>query len=298
MTRPFSRVFCIANPAAGVRRGVRVAVEKALVMAGVDFAIRDTTGPGHGTALARQAVSQGADLVVAVGGDGTVNEVGRALVGGDVPMGVVPAGSGNAFARALGISLRPRKAVFQALSGQVLALDAGRVGEEVFFCSLGIGLDAEVVRRYNARTGKRRGLLPYVWLTLKALRSFQPESVRVVLDEVREVALCPLVLAVANTAQYGNGAIIAPGAVPDDGVLDVCSISQTNRLILALNAGRLFAGTIDRMPGVEVFRVRKLRIERASGGYFHVDGEAREGPASLAVEVMPGALKVALPKKQ
>lgn len=294
----FSRVVCIANPAAGVRRGVRVAVEKALVMAGVDFAIWDTTGPGHGTALALQAVRQGADLVVAVGGDGTVNEVGRALVGGDVPMGVAPAGSGNAFARALGISLRPRRAVAQVLSGQVRMLDVGRVGEEIFLCSLGIGLDAEVVRRYNARTGKRRGLLPYVWLTLKALRSFWPEPVQLVMDEGRSVDLHPLLLAVANVAQYGNGAIIAPGAAPDDGMLDVCAISQTNRLILALNAGRLFTGTIDRMPGVEMFRVRKLRIERASGGWFHVDGEAREGPASLAVDVMPGALQVVLPKKQ
>jgi YegS/Rv2252/BmrU family lipid kinase len=283
------------NPVAGTRRRVRASVVGALEGAGVGYTFFETTHSGHAFELACVAVEQASDLVLAIGGDGTVNEVGRALVGSSIPLGVVPVGSGNAFARALGISLKPERAVVQALTSQVKALDVGTVGDMIFLSTAGIGLDADVAFRYGRRTNKRRGLLPYLMVTAQALMAFRSVPVRLVLDETDEYDVCPLLVTVANTAQFGNGAIIAPGAVPNDGILSVCVIEDNRRLETVLNAWRLFHGSIDRLPNVRLYEAHTVCIKRATPGGFQADGEACDGPAQLDFGVRPGALRVAWP---
>ncbi|MDP6039016.1 MAG: diacylglycerol kinase family lipid kinase [Candidatus Latescibacteria bacterium] len=296
MISQFSHVLGIMNPKAGVRHNMQPRVVAACEKLGINFRLELTQYPGHATELAEDALQGGFDLVVAIGGDGTINEVGRALVGTDVPMGVVPAGSGNAFARALGLSFDPAKACEAFVQPQICKLDAGRVGDVIFFSAAGLGIDAEVVRGYAARTG-RRGLLPYVVLTVQTLRTFRPESMFLVLDSGSEIERCPLLVAVANIAQYGSGVTIAPHAVPNDGLFDVCVVTHPGWVRLALNAYRLFTGTINRMPGVEMFRAKKVCIRRQAEGWFQFDGEAQKGDKTLEFEILAGALKLVLPKR-
>ena len=290
-----SKPVCIVNPIAGRGRRARAIVEKALRAAGIDPILHETRAKGHGFELALQALETGATCVIAAGGDGTLNEVAGALVDNRVPLGVIPMGSGNAFARAWKISLNPSNACHQLVSSAILAMDVGVVEGHLFLSTAGLGLDAEVARRYAARTGKRRGLIPYVTQTLSALVACEPCPVRLIVDDRATSDCRPLLLVVANTANYGSGAVIAPGADPCDGLLSVRVFEPRNLWSLAINARRLFTRSIDRMPGVSGFEARSLRVERSEPGYLQCDGEAQLGPAHLQFGVKPGALHVLVP---
>jgi diacylglycerol kinase (ATP) len=293
-----TKVVCIINPTAGTRRDVRRVVEQVLQTSGVDFVFCETQTAGHAFLLAQEAVASEAGCVIGIGGDGTLNEVARALVDTGVPLGIIPVGSGNAFARALHISTSPRKACVQLLGADVKRLDVGTVEDEVFLSTAGVGLDAEVAWKYGARKGKRRGLIPYMKLTLGAIRQYEPKPLRLILDDDFELTCCPSILVVANTAQYGNGVIIAPGANAEDGLLDVRVIEPKSTFSMAIHGWRLFSGSIDQMPGVKRFQAQKVRVEREMSGYYQFDGEALDGAAELTFSVKKRALSVLVPKGQ
>ncbi len=296
MSGRFSSMRFIVNPSAGSRRGdVAAMIREVMNGTGVGVEVIQTEYQGHGIELAREAADEGIECVVAVGGDGTANEVGRGLLEGQTALGLVPFGSGNGLARSLGIPLNPVKACKSLLQADVRPMDAGRIGEAVFFSTAGVGLDAEVSWRYNRRPKGRRGFLPYVVLTVDAFRAYKREEVRVTLEEGTELRVRPLILTVANAPQYGNGVIIAPQARPDDGVLDLCIIEGVGFWRMLWHARRLFTGTIDRMPGTQFIRTQGVRIVRAGPGRFQVDGEAMMGEATLEVKVVPEAIRMALP---
>ncbi|MSS72169.1 MAG: diacylglycerol kinase family lipid kinase [Candidatus Latescibacteria bacterium] len=261
----------------------------------MDFEVLWTQRRGHAEALAREAAEAGDGLVVAAGGDGTVHEVASGLVGTDTALGILPCGSGNGLARALRMPLDLRRACRALLNTGVRRIDAGRVNGRFFFATAGTGLDALVAARYDERPGKRRGLLPYVVLTARTFLACVPEEVTLTLDHGPPLTARPLLLTVANTRQYGGGAIIAPNARPDDGLLDVCLMENISPFRALLHAPRLFTGAIHRMPGVRLFQAAAVQIVRQAPGPFQMDGEALQGEAILNVEVVPGALKVAAP---
>jgi len=296
MIARFSHVLYIMNPRAGVQRNMGERVVAACEKAEMDFAIEVTQHAGHATELAAGASENGFDLVVAIGGDGTINEVARALINTEMPMGIAPSGSGNAFARALNISFDPSIACEAFAEPDIRKLDVGRVGKALFLSTAGVGLDAEVAQQYANRTGQR-GLLPYVMLTLQSFFTFQPQSLRLALDDGEEIERRPFIVAIANTSQYGSWVTIAPGAVPDDGLLDVCVFTRPGWIRLALNAHRLFNGTFDRMPGVEMFRAKKISITRQEPDWFQFDGEVERGDEQLIFEVLPQALTMVLPRQ-
>ncbi len=294
----FSKMRFVVNPAAGKRRGnVEDSIRKALQGSRVTYDVVRTGYRGHGTALAREAADDGVDLVVAVGGDGTLNEVGRGLLEKkETVLGLLPTGSGNAFAHALGIPRNPGKACENLFQAIVQPIDVGRIGEEFFFSTAGVALDAEVSWQCNKRSGGPRGFLPYAIFTLGAFCTYKPEDICVKLEEGLDLRVHPTILTVANTSQFGNGVMIAPGARPDDGLLDLCVI-ETNTLPRTLwHVRRLFTGTIDKMPGSQLIRTRGFRIVRPGPGRFQVDGEAMTGGSTLEVTVVPKAIRMAFPR--
>lgn len=294
MPQTFTRIRFIVNPSAGRRKGdVGALIRETLDRSGVDFEVLWTQRRGHAEALAREAAQEGIGLVVAAGGDGTVHEVASGLLGTETALGILPCGSGNGLARALGIPLDLRRACRALLTAGVRRIDAGRVNGQPFFATAGVGLDALVAARYEA--SKRRGLLPYVALTARTFLARAPEEVTLTLDARPPLTARPILLTVANTEQYGGGAIIAPGARPDDGLLDVCLMEDVPLFRALLHAPRLFTGAIHRMRGVRLFRAAAVQIVRPAPGPFQMDGEALQGEAILSVQVVPGALKVAAP---
>ena len=228
-----------------------------------------------------------------MGGDGTINEVVCALAYHDVPLGIVPAGSGNGLARELGVSLRPEVAIAEALRAEPRRIDIGDLDGRLFANMAGIGLDAHVAAEFNEPGNGRRGLANYAAISIRALRRYAPVQYTITTGESRWVTTA-LMVTIANSAQFGNGARIAPGARVDDGQLDLVVVEETSRWRTICQTPRLFSGTIDRMPGVSIRRIERATIECDRPMIYHVDGEPVKGGTSLRARIHPGALLVAV----
>ena len=278
-----------ASPAAA-RRRAQLAL--AVVDADGDPAeVFVTERPGHARELAKAAVKSGVRLVMAWGGDGTINEVASALVFDQVPLGIVPAGSGNGLARELGVNPRPEVAIADALAAEPQPIDVGEIDGHVFFNIAGIGLDAWVAWRFS--TGHRRGRVGYAAITAQALTTYVPRDYRIT-HEGETVDARAVLVTIANSAQFGNGARIAPGAKVDDGFLDLVVLEERSRVATLCQLPRLFNGTVPRIRGCTVRRIQSVLIEAEEPMLFHVDGEPIQGGTRLRARVHPGALRVAV----
>jgi YegS/Rv2252/BmrU family lipid kinase len=268
--------------------------ERALAARGVEGTVTLTEAPGHAFALAQGAVAARASLVCAWGGDGTVNEVARVVAGTGTALGVVPAGSGNGLARELGVPWDPVQALGVALGRRERVIDVGDVEGRLFVNVAGIGLDAQVAARFNARPGRRRGLWPYVWMGAHELLRYRAReyTIRGGAETWREEAI---VVLCANGRQYGGGAIVAPTARLDDGQLDLVVVSSRAPLLALRDSLHLFRGTLDRAPGVRTARAATFEIAAPEPIPFHVDGEPVAGGPRLTVRVRPAVLRVRAP---
>lgn len=258
----------------------------------LDATLVVTAHPGHATHLARQAVAEGCTVIVAVGGDGTMNEVAQALVDTPAALGLIPCGSGNGLGRCLGIVGRGRDPFDVLRDGQPRLIDTGLADGHPFFNVMDLGFDADISARF-ARL-PRRGLPAYVKTTLNAWRTFGPVPVTVRSDE-GTFATDALMVAVANSNQYGNDCFIAPGARVDDGRLDLTVVKPVSFWQALPLARRLFAGNLDDCPHVHRLQSARFTIERAQPGLIHTDGEPREAGATIEVKVRPQSLRILAP---
>lgn len=287
------KVKFIVNPIAGFRRDKQSIINRLERLAGdVDILIERTSCRGEARALAAAAAAMGFDTVVAIGGDGTVNEVASALAGTETALGIIPRGSGNGLARSLGIPMNPEQAVHIACSGQRRRIDVGRAAHRNFFVVTGVGFDATVGKLFDETYW--RGPLPYFYLGMKKLLTYQPRQVQLSFEQ-QTLKLKPFLITVANTCQYGNGAMIAPHARCDDGQLDICVINDITKLAILRHLPKLFNGTIERVPHIRYYRSSEIVIEGEGPLLFHVDGEPETTEGALHISVLPRALQVIVP---
>ena len=290
------KIKVIVNPIAGFRRDKQFIIERLEQLAkDAVVVIEKTTGRGHAKLLAEDAARDGFDTVVAVGGDGTVNEVASGLVGTDSALAIIPRGSGNGLARSLGIPLNPEGALRLLTNGQRRRIDAGRAAHRHFFVVTGVGFDASVGKQFDGTYW--RGPLPYFYLGIKELITYKPPTLQLRFEK-QILTLQPFLITVANTCQYGNGAMIAPHARCDDGQLDICVVNSFNRLSILRHLPNLFNGTIDRMPSLRYYRSAEIVIEGDGPLLFHVDGEPNVTEGALHISVLPQALQVIVPKNR
>ena len=253
-----------------------------------------TEGPGHATVLAAEAAAQGYERVISVGGDGTLNETAQGLLHHPVALALVPCGSGNGLARHLHLPLNPVAAL--QLAGNPAAairlIDTGLAGGHPFFNVMGLGLDAEVSRRFNRL--HRRGFSSYVATAWQAFRSQRPERCAIT-DGQRRESLDVLLVTVANSEQWGNEAKIAPGAQVDDGQMDLVAVGPLNLATATGFASRLFLGNVLASSHVRHWRGARFHVERSAPGLIHTDGETHPAGASLDISVVPASLRVLVP---
>ncbi len=291
------KVVAIINPISGAGADARVAEHRtALLTAELERRrlradIHLTEYAGHAHALARAAVEQRAQLVIVWGGDGTVNETGAALLGTDVALGLIPAGSGNGLAAALRCPLESSAAIAAALDGSVRAIDAGMLAGRPFFNIAGVGVDARIAKLFNLRGRGTRGRWPYVFIGIREGCRYRSQDYEVELDG-RSRSVRALLIAFANGGEYGNGVRLSAQARVDDGLLDAMVVEDRPVISRFWHARHLAAGTANRAPRVEMRQIRRAVLRSSQPLEYHVDGEPGSAEGPIEVAIRPRALLI------
>ncbi|MFB2118088.1 diacylglycerol kinase family protein [Parapedobacter sp. 2B3] len=285
------RILFVVNPISGGRKkkGFEKRVLADLDTASFDTAFAFTEFAGHANALAAEAVADGAEVVVAVGGDGTINEIATALTGTETALGIIPEGSGNGLALYLGIPLNERAAIRRLNRAEHITIDSGTINGLPFFNMAGIGFDASVSDRFA--NDNMRGPLGYMKAVVSEISTYKPKKYQLDIDG-RTIEREAFMVSVANSPQYGNNAYVAPQASVTDGILDVCIIHKFPLYTIPMMVYHLFNKTADQSEYVEIIPGRRIRIEREAADAVHVDGEPKEMGMVLDILVEPATLRI------
>lgn len=249
---------------------------------------------GHGTELSKRFSAEKFDVVVAVGGDGTVNEVGKALIHTDVSMGVISTGSGNGLARHLKIPMNFKKAIEQLNFSETIKMDYGLANGRPFFCTAGTGFDAYV--SYKFADSKKRGMMGYLEQMVTGFLNYEPSHYRLTGKNI-DFEGKAFVITFANASQWGYNAYIAPKASVQDGLLDVSIISNVPIIAIPSLAFELFTKTIDKGFLYNSLQTKEITLERDAPAPFHLDGDAYDEDKKIHIKIVPDGLNVFVKKR-
>jgi YegS/Rv2252/BmrU family lipid kinase len=295
MEKEKKHITFVVNPISGTQEKEQIIalINEYLNIDKYTFQIIYTQYAGHAEEIASQCAEENHFVVVAVGGDGTVNEVARALTHTHTALGIIPCGSGNGLARHLQISMQPRKAIEAINEGIIERIDYGTINRRKFFCTCGVGFDAFVSLKF-AEAGKR-GLNTYIEQSLNASLNYKPETYKLTIDGNETEIYQAFLIACGNAAQYGNNAYIAPKATLTDGLLDVTILNPFTPLDVPSLALQLFTKTIDQNSHIKTFRCKTINIRREKPGVVHYDGDPVMMGANLKVKIHHAGLHVIVP---
>lgn len=290
----FKKALFIVNPFSGRKQfqNFENEVESVCSANQVQAIISNTKAPGHATDLAREAAQNNFDLVFAVGGDGTVNEVAKGLLNSNSTMGIIPKGSGNGLARHLGISMKPIGALKVIDTGKSILMDTISVNGETSVNISGIGFDGHIASLFG-KSGKR-GLREYVSLAATEFSKFKNFPIVGTIDG-EQFSSEAFILAFANSSQFGNNATIAPEASVCDGVMDICVIKKVPLLQALGFAGKMFTRRMHTSAFVKIIKAKSASFTFPGAMPIHVDGEGREACHQFKIEMQPGSLRVLAP---
>ncbi|MVN92460.1 diacylglycerol/lipid kinase family protein [Mucilaginibacter aquatilis] len=284
------KVLFVINPIAGgkAKNHVPGLIQQHIDGSAIDYTIVFTEEAGHAHWLAKDAVST-YQSIIAVGGDGTVNEVASAVVGTNAALGVLPFGSGNGLSRFLSIPMDTGQAIRNINNNKVESIDAGQLNGQWFFNMAGMGFDAHISQVFAQQ--KARGFITYFKSAVKEILNYRSENYHLQIDGAdynREAFM----LSFANSSQYGNNAHVSPRASVQDGLLDVCVIKPFPLYRFPEMGMRMFTKTADKSKYVEIIRGKNISIKRGNPGAVHVDGEPQTAGVTAEVHIVPRSLNV------
>jgi diacylglycerol kinase (ATP) len=253
-----------------------------------DATIMFTKGASHASEAAAGAIGV-YDMVVAVGGDGTINEVASALVNSKVVLGIVPCGSGNGLSRFLGIPMDIMEAIRNLNTGKSLLMDSGQANGKPFFNMAGMGFDAHISEVFSH--GKKRGFITYAKSSLQEIIKYQPQTYQIEIDGTTYERKA-FMLSFANSSQYGNNAHVSPHASVQDGLLDVCIIKPFPLYRFPALVIRMFTKTANGSRFVEIITGKHIRVKRNSEGPMHLDGEPEMAGKEIEINILPRSINV------
>ena len=287
-------ILAIINPVSGTGSKDKIPrlIDTVVDQEKNDVSIVMSEYAGHAHEIATQAVNDGIEIVIAIGGDGTVNEVGSALCGTDTALAIVPSGSGNGLARHLRISMNASRALQVLNNGVVGQFDYCRINDKPFFCTCGMGFDAAV--SYKFSNEGTRGFITYIKTALSEYIKYKPQDYVINIDgnELKEKAF---VIACCNAAQYGNNAYIAPRATMQDGLIDVTVMHPFNMIESPLIGARLFLRQLNHDNHVSIYRGKHVIIERNQDDIVHIDGDPLVMPARVEIENVSRGIHILVP---
>ena len=286
------RIVFVINPTSGTTNKdvMPQLIDKYIDSDSNDVSTVFTEYAGHASEIASKCVNEGVDVVVAVGGDGTVNEVARALAESDTALGIVPCGSGNGLARHLMLPMNVKGALEIINNGLVHSLDYGIIDGHPFFCTCGMGFDAFISKKF-ASAGKR-GPLTYIENVLKEGLKYEPETYELTLDGNETERYKAFLISVANASQYGNDAYIAPQASMSDGFLDVVIMEPFDILEAPQVGIDLMNKTLNKSSKIKCFKAKDIRIRRKEEGAIHYDGDPIDAGKDIHIQLRPHAIKM------
>ncbi len=289
-----SNILFIINPIAGGKQKQNI---PALIDANLDKTkfnpnFSFTEYVGHAAEIAAEAANKNFDVVVAVGGDGTINEIASVVMKYNKVLGIIPQGSGNGLARFLKIPMNTAGAIRVINGMRITQMDTATFNDKCYFNMAGMGFDAHISAIFASR--KERGLAGYVKLGLKEMLSYKPEIYRIQVDG-REYKREAFVVSIANSSQYGNNTYISPEASVTDGLLDVCIVKSFPLYRLPLLAYAMIRGITHRSDMVEIIKGKDIHISRAHDAAIHIDGEPFPMGKEIAISIVPLSLKIITP---
>jgi diacylglycerol kinase (ATP) len=292
---PVVRLTILLNPAAGRQKG-RCQLAQALEVlqrAGVEATIRESRSGRDLVELARQAQAEKPDVIVSAGGDGTHHYVLNGLAGSQTPLGILSLGTGNDFAKGLGIPHEPEKAARVLLGGTLKSIDLARIGSTLYHCIAGVGFDSVVTRFANEQVRWVSGSPRYAWAILRCLKFYHPHRLEIRSD-VKDFTGDVIFVTIGNNRSYGGGLTMAPRARLDDGLLDVCIVPAMSKLELLRWVPAAYRGEHLAHPGMGYFQTPRVTLNSPSRLELFADGEfIQELPATI--EAVPNALRVMVP---
>ena len=286
------KIVFIVNPVSGTgkQKGIEITIQKRIDLKQYNYEIFYTTHKGHATEIATN-VSEDSAIIVAVGGDGTINEIAKALLGKNTPLGIVPAGSGNGFARHFGIPININKALDIINHCKIRASDSAKLNDKIFISTAGCGFDAHIAGLFSHSV--KRGFSTYVKLVLKEFISYKSLEYNFTIDR-HEYSRKAFLLTVANCSQFGNNAFISPQANAGDGILNITLIkpfplTAVPGIIFSLFTKRLHQSKwVETLKGKEIFIQQPLEMA-------HLDGEAINPGKEISIIILPKSLNMIIP---
>ncbi|MBB64631.1 MAG: diacylglycerol kinase [Waddliaceae bacterium] len=283
----------IINPNSGTtnKKRIEAHIRERIDTQAYDFNICYTKAPLHACELTKEAVKEGCDVVIAVGGDGTVHEVGCSLINTKTALGIIPCGSGNGLARHLNIPTSVKRAIDIINRGKTKKIDTVKINDRSYLGMAGVGFDGHIAWEFSKT--KTRGFWPYIKLVIKELPKYKAQNYTLTLDG-KKVSRTATLISFANSAQYGNEIAISPQAKIDDGMIDVAILEDLPLWALAPLAVQLCTKTMHYSPHLEIIRAKSVKIE-GKDMRGHVDGEPAKFDNGLELTVNPKSLYVAVP---
>ena len=287
------KVLIIINPKSGTgkQKSVLKAIEKKIDPINFDYEIKETQYTHHATEIAKQASSEGYDIVVAVGGDGTVNEVASGLVCTQTKMGIIPCGSGNGLARSLKIPVTPTKAIEVLNDNKMKRIDTMLVNGHFCVSIAGIGFDALIAKEFQEKPKNTRGLHSYVQLITTEYPTYNPNQYKLEIDGISSLHKA-LFICLANANQFGYNAIVAPESKIDDGLIDICIVENIPLLSAPSTVLMLMTNNINHSPRVKILQGKNIKICNNVNGYANIDGEAIEVGKTVDISILHKSLMV------
>ncbi len=284
------RALFIINPVSGGKRkdDVPLLIQKYLNADIFNPVIIFTTGVSHARQVAKEAIGE-YDLVVAVGGDGTVNEIASALVGSDTLLGIIPYGSGNGLSRFLNIPMDIKEAIDNLNKGRTEIIDSAEANGQPFFNMAGMGFDAHISEVFSH--DKKRGFISYIKSSISEIANYKSQYYQIEIDGVNYERIAFMV-SLANSSQYGNNMHIAPYASVQDGLIDVCIIKPFAAWRLPEMGLRMLFKIADRSKYLEIIKGKHVQIKRSGPGPVHLDGEPQIMQSDIVINIIPNSLKV------
>lgn len=290
------QVLVLINPKSGVSGPYRYisAIEKVWDTPEYDVVFQFSQSAKDGADKVRRAIDRGTDTVLVVGGDGMVNTIGSVLVNTPVRLGVLPAGSGNGFARHFKIPLHPNDAAEALFNGYTTSIDVGKVNDRLFFVTCSMAWDGALVETFEKYPF--RGLVPYVLAGAQQLLEYRAQPFHVDIDGEQLKLKHPLIFTVANLSQFGSDVLVAPDAKADSGDLELVTIEKSNIPLVLSQVHRFIEKTFHHHPLVTNRHFKKMTVQRENDSPIQIDGEVFDGGTLIEVEVLPSALNVIVPK--